>query len=82
MTDDQTPIPSASADRGVESPTASRQPDNPAARPVSRWAIHRRLYDWVLSLADTKHATWTLFALSFAESSFFPIPPDVLLAPL
>ncbi len=53
-----------------------------AVGPVSRWAIHRRLYDWVLSLAETKHATWSLFALSFSESSFFPIPPDVLLGPL
>ena len=44
--------------------------------------IHRRLYDWVLSLADTQHASWSLFGISFAESSFFPIPPDVLLAPL
>lgn len=49
---------------------------------VSRWAIHRRLYDWVLSFAHSKHATTSLFAISFAESSFFPIPPDVLLAPL
>ncbi len=47
-----------------------------------RPAIHRRLYDWVLSLAHTPHATWSLFGISFAESSFFPIPPDALLAPL
>ena len=60
----------------------SRQAAEAAVGPVSRWAIHRRTYDWVLSLADTKHATWSLFALSFAESSFFPIPPDVLLGPL
>jgi membrane protein YqaA with SNARE-associated domain len=40
------------------------------------------MYDWVLSLADTKYGTWSLFGISFAESSFFPIPPDVLLAPL
>lgn len=38
----------------------------------------RRLYDWVLSLAHTRHGTAFLFLLSFAESSFFPIPPDVL----
>ncbi len=38
----------------------------------------RRLYDWVLSWAHKKHATKALFGLSFAESSFFPIPPDVL----
>jgi membrane protein YqaA with SNARE-associated domain len=47
-------------------------------RLASRWAIHRRLYIWVLSLAHHKHSTLALFLLSFAESSFFPIPPDVL----
>lgn len=51
----------------------------PAANPpIPRWAIHRRLYDWVLSLAHSGHGTAALFLLSFAESSFFPIPPDVL----
>ncbi|MHC5003559.1 MAG: YqaA family protein, partial [Planctomycetota bacterium] len=49
---------------------------------VSRWAIHRRLYDWVLSFAHHRHSTTALSVLSFAESSFFPIPPDVLLGPL
>jgi len=49
---------------------------------VSRWAIHRRLYDWVLSFAHHKHSTSALFLMSFAESSFFPVPPDVLLLPL
>ena len=42
----------------------------------------RGLYDWVLSWADTPYGTWALFALAFAESSFFPIPPDVLLIAL
>ncbi len=56
--------------------------DAAVATPVSRWAIHRRLYDWVLSFAHHKHSTTALFTLSFAESSFFPIPPDVLLAPM
>ena len=46
------------------------------------WHWHRRLYDWVIHFADTKHGPTALFALSFAESSFFPVPPDVLLAPL
>lgn len=45
---------------------------------VPRWALHRRLYDWVLSLAHHKHSTLALFLLSFAESSVFPIAPDVL----
>lgn len=38
----------------------------------------RRLYDWVLHWAETPYAIPALFVLSFAESSFFPIPPDVL----
>ena len=42
----------------------------------------RRLYDWVLSLAETPYAVPALFILAFAESSFFPIPPDVLLLAL
>lgn len=45
---------------------------------VPWWHFHRRAYDWVLSLAHHKHSTIALFLLSFAESSFFPIPPDVL----
>ncbi len=39
----------------------------------------RKLYDWVLHWSATKHAVPALFILSFTESSFFPIPPDVLL---
>lgn len=42
----------------------------------------RKLYDWVFSLARSKHAAKSLAAVSFAESSFFPIPPDVMLAPM
>lgn len=49
---------------------------------VSRWAIHRRMYDWVLGFAHKKHSTTALAVLSFAESSCFPIPPDVLLLPM
>ena len=42
----------------------------------------RRLYDWVLHWAETKYGVPALFLLALAESSFFPIPPDVLLIPL
>ncbi|MBI4354135.1 MAG: DedA family protein [Candidatus Omnitrophica bacterium] len=42
----------------------------------------RDLYHWVLSWAESPHAIWALGAMSFAESSFFPIPPDVLLMAL
>jgi membrane protein YqaA with SNARE-associated domain len=52
------------------------------AQPVAWWHIHRRLYNWVIHFANTPHGERALFLLSFAESSFFPVPPDVLLAPL
>jgi membrane protein YqaA with SNARE-associated domain len=44
--------------------------------------IFSTLYDKVLVWSRHKHASRYLFALSFAESSFFPIPPDVMLAPM
>jgi len=52
------------------------------AQPVAWWHWHRRLYDWVIHFAHTRHGATALFVLSFAESSFFPVPPDVLLGPL
>lgn len=42
----------------------------------------RRLYDWTMSLAATRHAEKGLAGVSFLESSVFPIPPDVLLIPM
>lgn len=42
----------------------------------------RKLYDWVLHWADTPYGPIALFILAFAESSFFPIPPDALLIAL
>lgn len=42
----------------------------------------RALYQWTLSLAASPRAVPALAAVSFAESSFFPIPPDVILAPM
>jgi membrane protein YqaA with SNARE-associated domain len=42
----------------------------------------KRLYDWVLHWAETPYGAWALFLLAFSESSFFPIPPDVLLIAL
>ncbi len=42
----------------------------------------RRLYDGVMKLAASRQAALALFAIAFAESSFFPIPPDVMLAPM
>jgi membrane protein YqaA with SNARE-associated domain len=42
----------------------------------------RRLYDWVLALSARPSAPWAMAGVSFAESSFFPIPPDVMLIPM
>jgi len=53
-----------------------------AKKKVPAWHLHKRLYDWVLHFAHTRHSMVALFCLSFAESSFFPVPPDVLLGPL
>ncbi len=51
-------------------------------RHVPWWHLHRRLYDWTLAWAYRPSASVALFVLAFAESSFFPVPPDVLLMPL
>ncbi len=42
----------------------------------------RRLYEWVLGWSNSPFGGWALFIIAFAESSFFPIPPDVLLVAL
>lgn len=42
----------------------------------------RSLYDWTMNLAAHRHARWGLALVAFAESSFFPIPPDVALIPM
>jgi membrane protein YqaA with SNARE-associated domain len=42
----------------------------------------RRLYDWMMAKASNERAPHALFWVSFIESSFFPIPPDVMLVPM
>ncbi len=42
----------------------------------------RGLYDWTLSLVQHRHALWALAIVAFVESSFFPIPPDILMIPM
>ena len=48
----------------------------------NRSFMFQRLYRWTLSLAESPHAPWALAVIAFAESSFFPIPPDVILVPM
>ena len=45
-------------------------------------AMLKRMYDWCIAAADKPYALWLMGAVSFAESSFFPIPPDVMLIPM
>lgn len=61
--------------RGGEAASATKAVER------GRGALHR-LYDWVLGWADRPGGTWALFGIAFAEASFFPIPPDILLIPL
>lgn len=60
---------------GAELSDKKKTPVPPSVR---RRGPVRRLYDWVLHWAETPYGTPALFVISFAESSFFPIPPDVL----
>ena len=57
-------------------------PAAPAKQRFSAFGWVKRLYNWVLHWADTPYGVPALFILAFAESSFFPIPPDVLLIAL
>ncbi len=50
-----------------------------AAEPRS---LLRRLYDWCVDAAHKPHAMWIMGGVAFAESSFFPVPPDVMLIPM
>jgi len=42
----------------------------------------RPLYDWIVTRSRTPQALWIMAAISFAESSFFPLPPDLMLVPM
>lgn len=44
--------------------------------------MFRPLYDWVIRISAHPRALWVLAGVSFAESSFFPIPPDVMVVPM
>lgn len=44
--------------------------------------IIKKMYDWAMSIAAKSNAVWALVVISFIESSFFPIPPDIFLIPL
>jgi membrane protein YqaA with SNARE-associated domain len=49
---------------------------------AKRRSLLRRFYDWCIGASDKPYAWWIMGAISFAESSFLPIPPDVMLIPM
>ena len=62
--------------------SAAILPKPSVADPRVRETATKRLYDWTLRLAETPYAPWALGVIAFMESSFFPLPPDVILAPM
>lgn len=66
------PHPAEPAGTETTNGTPAASPTAPSRNPI------RRLYHWVLHWAETPYGTPALFVISFIESSFFPIPPDVL----
>lgn len=42
----------------------------------------RRLYDWMIRLAEQPNALWALAGIAFLESAIFPVPPDIMLIPM
>ena len=44
--------------------------------------VVKKTYDWIMNWASTPYALYALALLSFTESFFFPIPPDILLIPM
>lgn len=49
---------------------------------LHRGAMLKRMYDWCIDAAHKPYALWIMGIVSFAESSFFPVPPDVMLVPM
>jgi membrane protein YqaA with SNARE-associated domain len=49
---------------------------------LHRGAMLKRIYDWCIDAAHKPYALWIMGVVAFAESSFFPVPPDVMLIPM
>lgn len=68
-------------EKPADTPIVDQTNENGAEKPPKRsfWKV---LYDWTVQWADRPQGVWALFLLAFAEATFFPIPPDVLLIAL
>ena len=73
MTDHTQTLSSASIPAAAAiDPALPRRGDGPS----------KRLYRWTMGLAETRYAPLALGVIAFTESSFFPVPPDVILVPM
>jgi membrane protein YqaA with SNARE-associated domain len=61
---------------------ALSSPSKNSASIKRRRGPFQQLYAWTLSLAESRYAPYALGAIAFAESSFFPFPPDIILVPM
>jgi membrane protein YqaA with SNARE-associated domain len=68
--------------RGLGSSRAGFFADMPGACWLGSVRVLRPVYDWLVARARSPRAIWWLCLVSFAESSFFPLPPDILLVPM
>lgn len=50
--------------------------------PLIKPRMLRRIYDWCVGAAGKPYAAWLMGAVAFAESSFFPVPPDIMMIPM
>ena len=81
--DELSRLKAAACESGIKPPQFRAVPgmDKFALTVVHR-AMLRRIYDWCIDAAHKPYAVWIMGAVSFAESSFFPVPPDVMLIPM
>ena len=79
---DYAQVESAREGRGGAEGGALTAPRLSFAASSRRRSMFKSLYDRLIALAASPHAPYALAAVAFAESSVFPIPPDVLLAPM
>src|ERR1700704_195229 len=61
---------------------ASAAPPGQSGRCWLATAMLRKIYDWCIDAAERPYALWILGAVSFMESSFLPVPPDIMLIPM
>ena len=66
----------------LPAPTPPGSPLVPVTAPGEKPGLFARLYLWMRQAARHRFAFWWLGAVGFAESSFFPLPPDIMLAPM